>query len=265
MTMRTILLQKDGTFVSMTNLHLLLIGFLAISCASAQPKVGTELLDHSKWTTLLQKHVTSDGHVDYGGFEADSLKLDEYLTLLGEHHPDPKTWSTDAQIAYWINVYNAYTVKLIVDHYPVESIKDIGGSIYKVNTAWDIKLIELGGETYDLNNIEHSILRKQFDEPRMHFAINCASISCPKLHNKAFEAGNLDQQLTDAAQLFINDNSRNEITPDAAQLSKIFSWFKGDFTKEKSLVEFINMYSETPLNEDARIGHLDYNWSLNGE
>jgi hypothetical protein len=263
--MRTILLQKESTFVVMTNFHLIFIGLMAISCASAQPQAGPEMLDHSAWTNLLQKHVSDEGHVDYAGFEADSLLLNEYLNTLSSHHPDSKTWSKDGQLAYWINVYNAYTVKLIVDHYPVVSIKDIGGKLYKINTAWDVKFIELGGEVYDLNNVEHGILRKEFAEPRIHFAINCASISCPKLHNKAYEAKDLDQQLTEAAESFINDSSKNIITKDKAELSKLFSWFKGDFTEEESLVEFINTYSDVPLDEDVKIDHLDYDWNLNGE
>ncbi|MCK5368247.1 MAG: DUF547 domain-containing protein, partial [Cyclobacteriaceae bacterium] len=166
---------------------------------------------------------------------------------------------------YWINAYNAFTVKLIIDHYPLESIKDIGSAIQIpfVNSPWDIKFIEINGKKLDLNNIEHSILRKKFDEPRIHFAINCASFSCPKLRREAYVANNLDVQLEKQAIQFINDLERNSISGSHAEVSKIFSWFKGDFTKEGSLVDFLNQYSNTEIGKESKISYMNYNWALN--
>jgi hypothetical protein len=138
--------------------------------------------------------------------------------------PDKKEWSESAQLAYWINVYNAFTIKLIIDHYPVESIKDIGSKIQVpfINSPWDIKLIEIEGKKYDLNNVEHSILRKDFEEPRIHFAIVCASFSCPKLRREAFTAEKLEEQLQEQAVDFINDPAKNSISKNKAEVSKIF-------------------------------------------
>ena len=199
---------------------------------------------HKTWNELLTKNVDAEGHVNYKGFIKDSVKFKTYLSALEKEAPKD-SWTKDEKLAYWINAYNAFTVKLIIDNYPVKSIKDIGGSLYKINTAWDIKFINIEGEEYDLNNIEHGIIRKDFNEPRIHFAVNCASASCPILRNEAFVGAKLDAQLTDQARTFINDGVRNKITKDKAELSKIFRWFSGDFTKDKTLIEFINQYSNT--------------------
>jgi hypothetical protein len=147
----------------------------------------------------------------------------------------------------------------------LETIKDIGSSIQVpfVNTPWDIKFIEIGGEKLDLNNIEHGILRKEFDEPRIHFAINCASISCPKLRAEAYTAGKLEHQLNDQAIDFINDPERNRIDGDHIRLSKIFRWFGGDFKKNGSLIDFLNRYSREKIHPAVDIVYLDYNWKLN--
>ena len=169
-------------------------------------------VNHSLFGDLLHKYV-SDGNVNYAGFKTDSTALQSYLDLLTSTPPDPAAWSVDAQLAYWINVYNAFTIKLIIDHYPLESIKDIGSKIQIpfVNSPWDIKFIHMNGEKLDLNNVEHSILRKKFSEPRIHFAINCASFSCPKLRREAYLSTKLDEQLEEQAIDFINDPARNTI------------------------------------------------------
>lgn len=224
---------------------------------------GQEHLAHTQWTALLQKHVDDKGHVNYKGFKADENKLNAYLTVLRENHPT-KDWKKEDQLAFWINAYNAFTVKLIVKNYPVKSIKDLGGSIYKINTAWDIKFIKIGDETYDLNNIEHGIIRKEFNEPRIHLAVNCASVSCPKLRNEAYVGATLDAQLDDQASDFINDKSKNRITNSTAELSKIFTWFKGDFdTEDSNVIKFINQYSKVKITEKTEISYLDYDWNLN--
>ncbi|MEP6513224.1 MAG: DUF547 domain-containing protein [Parafilimonas sp.] len=200
--------------------------------------------------------------VNYKDFKKDKAELDSYLKTLSENPPQ-STWSENEQKAYWINAYNAFTVSLIIQHYPVKSIKDIGGSIYKINTPWDIKFINIGGKKYDLNNIEHSILRKNYDDPRIHFALVCASVSCPKLRNEAYTSAKLNAQLEDAGRDFLNDKSKNRISADKAELSKYFSWYKADFTKSTSLAEFLNRYSDVKLNANADIDFLNYDWSLN--
>ncbi len=217
---------------------------------------------HQQWDKLLKKYVNSSGLVNYKGFQKDKSELDAYLKMLSECSPGPG-WSTNEQKAFWINAYNAFTVSLIVKHYPVKSIKDIGGKIYKVNTPWDIKFINIGGKKYDLNNIEHGILRKKYDDPRIHFALVCAAISCPRLRDEAYNAAKLDAQLDDAGKEFLNDKSKNKITAQRADLSKYFSWYKDDFTKNGSLADFINKYSSIKINSKTTIGALDYNWNLN--
>jgi len=217
---------------------------------------------HQQWDKLLKKQVNAAGMINYKGFQKDKAELDAYLKTLSDNAPQ-KNWSQNDQKAFWINAYNAYTVSLILQHYPVKSIKDIAGKIYKINTPWDIKFITIGGKKYDLNNIEHGILRKNFDDPRIHFALVCAAMSCPRLRNEAYSGAKLDAQLEDAGREFLNDKSKNNITAGKAGLSKYFSWYKGDFTKNGSLTDFINKYSQTKINRDTKISSLDYNWNLN--
>ena len=219
-------------------------------------------ISHEIWNGLLKKYVDNKGFVDYAGFKKDQTELKKYLDLVENNAPGDK-WSKDEKLAYWINAYNAFTISLILQKYPVKSIKDIGGSIYKINTAWDIKFIKIGGEKYDLNNIEHKMLRKKFDDPRIHFAIVCASLSCAKLRREAYTGDKLDDQLEDQSKDFLNDKSKNNITAEKAQLSKYFSWYKGDFTKNGSLTDYINKYSKTKITGNTKISSLDYNWSLN--
>lgn len=233
------------------------ICFLLANCTFAQKAPS-----HQQWDKLLKKHVNANGLVNYKGFQKDKAELDSYLKTLSDNAPQ-SSWSENDQKAYWINAYNAFTVSLIVQNYPVNSIKDIAGKVYKVNTPWDIKFITIGGKKYDLNNIEHGILRKKYNDPRIHFALVCASISCPKLRDDAYTGGQLNAQLEDAGKDFLNDKSKNRISADRTDISKYFSWYKSDFIKNGSLVNFINKYSQTKIDPNTKIGFLDYNWSLN--
>lgn len=222
-------------------------------------------MHHEAWSQLLKKYVDSQGMVNYKGFIADSLSLNAYLDSLTNHPPDTSAWSRAAQLAYWINAYNAFTIQLVIRHYPLRSIKDISTlvSIPFVNSPWDIHFIHINGASLDLNDIEHGILRKKFHEPRIHFAINCASISCPRLRDEAYEADKIESQLQQQALAFVNDPARNDVGPDRASLSRIFKWFRGDFTKTGSLRAFINQYAKHPLESPGEISYKAYNWSLN--
>lgn len=233
----------------------LIVGFGTTQAQSSAPS-------HEAFDKLLKVHVFEDGRVSYKGFIRDSVAFNKYLATLSKNHPDDK-WSSNEQKAFWINVYNAFTIKLIIDHYPVKSIKDLGGSIYKVNTPWDIQFIKIGKETYDLNNVEHGKLRRAYNDPRIHFAVVCASKSCPKLLNEAFVASKLDQQLDKVGRDFMNDSFRNKITPNKIEISSIFNWYKGDFTENGSLIDFLNKYAQIKINSKASIDYLDYDWSLN--
>ncbi|HCM76457.1 MAG TPA: DUF547 domain-containing protein [Cytophagales bacterium] len=218
---------------------------------------------HGAFDKLLKIHVLEDGRVNYKGFIKDSVEFNKYLKTLSKNPPNEKTWSTNEIKAFWINAYNAFTIKLIIDNYPVKSIKDLGGSIYKVNTPWDIQFIKIGNETYDLNNIEHGKLRRAYNDPRIHFAVVCASKSCPKLFNEAFNAARLEQQLDQAGRDFLSNSFRNKITSQKAEISSIFKWYKGDFTEKGSLIDFLNKYAPVTINSNASISYLDYDWSLN--
>ncbi|MBV6646209.1 MAG: DUF547 domain-containing protein [Cyclobacteriaceae bacterium] len=244
----------------------LLLTLPLIACGKLNPTVpGTHPVSHAQFDQLLAKFVDDEGRVDYQELAQNRADLQAYLQLLQDNAPNDESWSRDEKLAYWINAYNAFTLELILRHYPISSIKDIGGAIQIpfVNSPWDIKFIEIGGKKYDLNNIEHQILRKLFDEPRIHFAINCASFSCPKLRKEAYSAKKIEEQLQSQAVAFINDPDRNIITEEKMQISKIFRWFKGDFTKQQNLIVFLNQFTEVQLTDETEVSYLDYNWQLN--
>ena len=222
-------------------------------------------VDHDVFDKLLRKHVTAQGLVDYKGFKADETVFNQYLALLSKN-PPAANWSKQEQMAYWINAYNAYTIRLVLDHYPVQSIKDIGSKIKIpfVTTPWAIKFFTIGGEKMSLDNIEHGILRKKFDDPRIHFTLVCASISCPRLRNEAYTAVQLEKQLEDQGHDFLNNPAKNKISKSAAQLSKYFDWYKGDWGKNgQSVVKWVNRYSTTKIDASTKINYLNYNWNLN--
>ena len=226
----------------------ILITFILISLNSKAQKI-----DHTLWSSFLQKHVTANGNVNYKSIKANEADLNTYLNQFVKISPQ-ESWAKNETLAYWINAYNAFTIKLIIDNYPVNSIKDI-------KNPWDKKFIPVDGKMISLNFIEHSILRKM-NEPRIHFAINCASISCPKLLNKAYLPETLDSQLDVATTTFISSEN-NSIKQDKLALSKIFKWFAEDFKKEGSLIDFLNNYSKTKINSNPKIVYFGYNWDLN--
>lgn len=230
----------------MKNKKLLILVFLISTNFFAQE------IDNNFWTDLLKKHVSDDGNVDYKGFKSDSKNLDIYLDLLSKNKPQNSA-SKKERLAYWINVYNAFTVKLIIDNYPINSIKDI-------KQPWDQKFFKIGDEAMSLNHVEHEILRKM-NEPRIHFAINCASVSCPKLLNVAFFAHTLESQLHSATINFVNE--QNTLSSKRLELSKIFKWFQEDFEKNGTLIDFLNDYSPIKIDSKAKIKFKEYNWALN--
>lgn len=242
-----------------------ILSIFFLQCNSAHFEGKDKAPSHEIWNNLLKKNVSVDGKVNYKGFIKDSAELNRYLKLLTNNPPNEKKWSANEQKAFWINAYNAFTVKLVTNYYPLKSIKDIGSKIQIpfVNTPWDVKFIFIGNEKMDLNTIEHGQLRKKFDDPRIHFVIVCASKSCPTLLNEAFDPVNLDQQLDNQARVFLKDSFRNKISENNPQLSKLFDWYKMDFTKNESFTNFLNKYSTVKINANAKITYLDYDWGLN--
>jgi hypothetical protein len=238
--------------------------FMAVVLFLPIPVAAAEL--HSGWDALLAAHVAA-GKVDYQGFKQDEAKLDEYLAVLD--NTTPGSLSEPEQLAYYINAYNAYTVKLILDRFkngqPVKSIKSIGGLF---SSPWSIRFARLGGETFTLDNIEHDILRPKFKEPRVHFAVNCASISCPSLISEAYTAEKLEKQLENNTITFLHNREFNTISGNTLYVSKIFSWFSEDFNNDT--VAFVKKYAHGELlaaieaaGESLKVKYLDYDWSLN--
>ena len=220
--------------------------------------------DNPIYAELLKKYVKKDV-VDYQGFKDDETKLDQYLKVLEK--TDTKTLSRNDQFAFYINAYNAWTIKLILSGYPgVESIKDLGGYF---SGPWKKKICRIDGKIITLDDIEHNILRPRFKDPRVHFAVNCASKGCPPLLSDPYRGSILDQQLDNSARAFINDSARNRLEGHMLFVSEIFKWFEGDFNKD--VIGFFLRFAGSDLKkqlmanrDNIKIKYLDYDWSLNG-
>ena len=236
----------------MKKILLLLVTIFTLSQVNAQTSIFND---------LLQKHVTKDGVVDYKSLKKEEARLDSFISYLEKTSPE-SSWSENKQKAFWINAYNAYTIKLILKNYPVKSIMDIKE---KGKSAWKIPFAKVGGKTYTLDHIEHEILRKKLFDPKIHVGVNCASGSCPKLGNMAFTEENIEAELTKLMKAFVNDSSRNKLSKKKVQISSIFDWFKGDFTKNGSVIDYLNKFSETEIKSNAKISYLKYDWTLNGK
>ncbi len=214
-----------------------------------------QAVSHQIWDGLLQKYVSSSGVVNYAGIQGSESELDKYLNLISEQAPQ-ENWSKNEKLAFWINAYNAYTVKLILDHYPLKSIRDI-------EKPWDTSFITIGGKSYSLNQIEHDVIRPTFKEPRIHFALVCAAKSCPPLLNRAYTADQLNSQLDKQTRSFLNNQTFNKISEGSLTVSSLFDWYKEDFLIDGSVINFINPYVDPNINSDASISYMDYNWDLN--
>ncbi len=222
-------------------------------------------MDHHLYAELLKTHV-KNGVVDYQGFKKDEARLDRYLEMLAK--TDTQGLSRNDQFAFYINAYNAWTIKLILSGYPgVESIKDLG-SFFK--SPWKKKIARIDGKVITLDNIEHDILRARFKDPRIHFAVNCASKSCPPLMSKPYKGGVLDHQLTSMTEKFINDPEYNHLKGKTLYVSRIFDWYADDFNGD--IVGFFLKYAKgntlAMLKENRSeidVEYLDYDWSLNGK
>lgn len=225
------------------------------------------------FSDVLSKYV-KNGLVDYKGLTQEK-NLDKYLKQLSATNPDKLT--RNEKLAIWINAYNAFTLQIVRDNYPIESITDLntGGKIIGYllgKTVWDKEFITINNKKYSLNYIEHKILRKM-NEPRIHFAIVCASISCPELLNEAFEADKIELQLDNQTRKFLNDKSRNhyDLNNRKAFISEIFNWFGEDFGEtDENILEFIAKYLNEDISIDIKsntskweISFNDYNWNLN--
>ena len=232
--------------------------FLALPCAAAE-------VDYAIYGELLANHV-QQGVVDYRGLKKDEGGLDAALKDMAEL--DLSDLSTNQFKALCINAYNAWTIKLILMHYPgISSIKQIGGVF---SGPWKQKIVHLGGKVLSLGELEHDILRPKFKDPRIHFAINCASRGCPPLLNRPYRGKNLDRTLDEVTAAFINAPRRTVVKSGKLYLSKIMDWFSRDFNDDQ--VGFVLHYADPGLQRRIQslgghieIDFLDYDWSLNGK
>ena len=222
------------------------IGGFAVALIGALLAIGASahagIVDHTLYATLLSRHL-HNGALDYSGFQKDEAVLDRYLDQLAR--VDSQSLPADEQFAFYANAYNAWTIKLILSRYPdIDSIKDLG-SLFK--SPWKIKLARIDGQSLTLDQIEHDILRKRFGDPRVHFAVNCASKGCPPLQAEPFTGNHLDEQLNRAARTFINDPNFNRLEGDTLWVSKIFDWFSEDF--EDDVSGYFIQFAEPPLKD----------------
>jgi hypothetical protein len=257
--------QETNMKVEHIKIFVLTFALLIGSLTLVKQSWSQIIVDHSIYATLLEKYV-KQGQVDYRGFKSEEGQLDQYLKVLEK--TDSKNLSRNEQFAFYINAYNAWTIKLILSGYPgVKSIKDLG-SILK--SPWKKKISRIDGDVITLDYIEHNILRPRFKDPRVHFAINCAALSCPPLASEPYLGGILDRQLDDAARAFINNPQRNYLKGDTLSVSKIFKWFAEDFNHD--IIVFFLKYAKQDMKKELeakrdkiKIKYLHYDWSLNGK
>jgi len=215
-----------------------------------------------EWEGMLKRYVQDDGKVRYAEWAGESQSLEKVIEAMGRKAPTEE-WPRDEQLAYWINMYNAATVSLMLKNYPVASIREIKNrkGIPFLNSIFDRPFVPVAGLKLSLNDIEHRILRR-LNEPRIHFAINCASESCPALANKAYRGRELEKQLQSGALRFLTDPAQNSFGSGQSELSPIFNWFMDDFGGEEGLKEKIKSWTgRTELPKKIRF--KKYNWKIN--
>lgn len=242
--------------------------------------VAAQPLSYQDYAEVLQDYVDASGRVDYEKLQNNRQKLDKFNAAIGSVPPNTyEFWTDEEKIAFLINAYNSLTLEAIVDNYPTESIRDIPG-------VWERKKFRVIGQEMTLNEIEHEILRKQFNEPRIHMALVCASIGCPKLRTEPFTGEKLNAQLDEQTKAFlaIPDNFRIDRDSERVYVSSIFKWFGKDFEKsygkeknfdnlngkETAFINFISQYLSPTEQEYLSLGgykvsYLDYDWSLNAK
>ena len=263
---------------------------LAAMLFAASASAQTFDHSHAAFTALLKKHVVVvDGgktsKVKYADFKKDQPQLKVYLDSLSSvKEADFNTWSKPQQMAFLINAYNGQTLELILQNYPVKSIKDIGGTF---DNRWKRKFFKLFGQDSYLDKVEHETLRKAgvYNEVRVHYAVNCASIGCPALREEAFVADHLDKQLEEQAVRFLSDRTRNRFANGKLEVSMIFKWFESDWTsgfkgfdgktaaitsREDYFARYAKYLADSPADQQniadkkVPISNLEYDWSLNG-
>jgi len=225
-------------------------------------EANTATIDHSLWQHTLNKYLVQQPQQTLFRYQAVSSNgkydLDRYIRKLTA--TDPRGYSKDEQFAYWVNLYNALTVQLILDNYPLKSITKLGG--FFSFGPWDEKLVTINNNTLSLNDIEHRILRPIWQDARIHYVVNCASLGCPDLQPQAFTAANSEKLLEQSASRFINSAKGVKITDNKVLLSSIYDWYSVDFSSKSTLQNHLNQYRKGKPVELKSISY-DYDWTLN--
>ena len=232
-----------------------------------QRPVDEVSFSHDLFNQVLQEHVNKNGQVDYTKLKANPEKLEKYLDLLAV--AKPKELSYNAQLAFWVNAYNALVIKGVIDHYPTTSVRKVkwfGGFFYRLK-------FQVAGKTYTLNQIEHGIIRTEFVDPRIHFVLVCASTSCPPIENSAFSAEDIEERLETATFNFVQNPEQVKIdrVKRSVHLSKIFKWYDDDFREGyDGVADFLTDYlpleaAEFLASTDIEFHYLDYDWTLNDQ
>ena len=224
---------------------------------------------HARYARVLRNFVTN-GLVDYARLKAAPDELDPYLNeVAAVRREDFAAWSRDDRLALLLNLYNARTLRLIIDHYPLKSIRDIG---VLPGAAWRQLVVRFGGQIMTLSHLENSVIRSEYPEPRIHFALVCAALGCPTLRSEPYEGGRLGEQLDDQARRFLAEAEKNrfDAATDTLWLSPIFNWYKDDFTSSGgSPADYVKPF--LPKESAQRLGHspqvrvryTKYDWRLN--
>ena len=227
-------------------------------------------IQHGQWQQILTTYVSTDSEginrVNYRAIrESDQERLQSYLDSMASL--DPRGYTRDEQMAYWINVYNALTVRLVLDYPKKGSILRMGEKFLSIG-PWDDEVFKVAGEALTLNDIEHRILRPIWQDHRIHYAVNCASVGCPNLSLQAYKASTLEAQLTSAELAYLNHPRGLSLTNNKATLSSIFKWYRSDFgKKEADVLNYLSQFNKslrTLLDQGQRVRtSYDYDWSLN--
>jgi hypothetical protein len=274
-------------------LVLVLVCFLLAACTTVPlPELadpGGEAFSHEPLDRFLERFVDEDGRVDYPGAAADRGDLERYLAAVAARSPDshPELFPTEAdRLAYWLNGYNAWVLRAVIEYYPIESVRDVPkpralllGGLARFFVG---QKVTLGGDRMSLYHLENGIVRERFAEPRIHFALNCASRSCPRLPTEAFDAMSLERQLGLETRRFIGEarNVRVDSSAREVWLSAIFDWYESDFTswlagahpeRPATLLSYVALYAEGGLGEalaecaDCKVRFFEYDWGLNAQ
>jgi len=233
------------------------------------PESSSRTLDHSEWTDILSNYTSQRDGLNYFRYgqvtEDDFERLEDYIEDL--ESVAVTELDADQQFAYWVNLYNALTVWVILEHYPVDTIRDISFSLL-TRGPWKEEFVSVQDVELTLDNIEHDILRPVYEDNRIHYAVNCASIGCPNLQNVAFTVENLEEQLEKAAREYINHPRGARIEDDELIVSSIYDWYQEDFgDSEIGVIEHLLEYASSELAEDLQdfdeIDDYEYDWRLN--